>query len=301
MKRWRSEPNERRMCRAGAAALALMSSLLLLGSTAASVVAQSQTDLLLHGAVLSYSDSELKDSGYATGVYASWGTGWKHFLETGATYTAIDYLGGYTLEQVDVTAAYSRFWAGGAVRLGAHLVETNDTLTDGGLVAFGGASVYRPGAWSLGTEASLSSYGNYGAGLTVTQLTPSMGISAGDAETGVGVGATLRGYYVHLSEEVGLAQLDFYSGEAGLSLTRGRVTVSGIGWLGEQAFAVRSGGFLVYNIAEMHTGGFGGGMRVLLSPKAALSAGLYVERVRNPTLAGTANSLSLAFSTGFTL
>lgn len=274
---------------------------LLLAAAAGGAAAQSQTDVLFHGTLLSYRDSELKDAGYGMGAHASWYTGWKHFLEAGATYTSVDYLDGYVLQQVDLSAAYSRTWTRGALRLGAHLVETTDTLTDGGLVAFGGASAYRAGVWSVGTEASLSHYGAYGTGLTVTQLTPATGFSAGDAVTGARLDAAVRGYYVHLSREVGLAQLDFYSGEAALSLTRGRVTVSGTGWLGEQAFAVRNAGFLVFNIAEVHEGGYGGGLRVLLSPKAAVSAGLYVERLRNPTLSAGASSRSAAFSAGFTL
>lgn len=114
------------------------------------------------------------------------------------------------------------------------------------------------------------------------------------------VGGTLKGYWIRPSRDVGLDGESFLSGEASLSLTSGRLTMSGYAWAGEQAFAVRSGGFTVFNLAELHTGGLGGGLRWVLSPRSAVSVGYYRERFQDMGLAGKAWTQTLSASLGIT-
>jgi hypothetical protein len=263
--------------------------------------AQSQVDVLFHAAGLDYADTGSRDGGYAAGLYATWGADWKHLVEGSGTFTRIRYVDGYHLEQVDITAAYSRFWARGSARIGGHWLESTDPLTDGGIVLFGGASAYRPGVWSAGTEAALSHYSGYGSGLTITQLAPALGLSSGNAARGGMLGAVVRGYWIHHSADSGLDSRDFLSGEATVYLTFSNITLSGTGWVGEQSLAVRSGGMLVYNLAELHTGGYGGGLRWVATPRAALSAGLYTERIRETEPGRNENVRLLAVALGFTL
>ena len=75
----------------------------------------------------------------------------------------------------------------------------------------------------------------------------------------------------------------------------------GFAWGGEQAFAVRNGGFLVFNLSELHTGGTGGGVRLVVAPQAAISAGVYFERFQDQDLSGERIARTFAFSLGFTL
>jgi hypothetical protein len=222
-------------------------------------------------------------------------------VEVGATRTGIDYLDGWALRQTDVAAAYGYYGASGAVRAGAHLVSGNDPLSDGGFVLFAGASRYRVGAWSAGAEGAFSSYREYDGGLQVLQVAPSVGFTRTAGEGRHLVGATLKGYWIRPSEDVGLESDQFLSGEASLSITSGRLTLSGYAWAGEQAFAVRSGGFTVFNLAELHTGGFGGGLRWVLSPRSALSAGYYRERLQDMGLTSKAWTQTLSASLGITL
>ena len=266
---------------------------------AAPLGAQSQTDVLFYASAISYQDSQAKDNGTAVGVYGTYGTGWKHLVEVGATRTGIRYADGWELTQNDVTLAYSRFGAKGAGRVGVHFISNNDPLTDGGMVLFGGASRYEVGAWSAGAEAAFSNYADYDGGLAVMQLAPSFGVTAYDAGSRV-VGATLRGYAIGLSDDTGLGKT-FLSAEAALSFTTGSVTLSGYAWGGEQAFAVRGGGFTSFNLSELHTGGYGGGFRWVMSPKSALSAGLYVERFQDMDVATDAWARTFSVSLGFTL
>jgi hypothetical protein len=281
-----------------------LTALTVLGTPLA-LAAQSQWDMLLHGSSLAYLDSQVKDKGYAVGVYGTFGAHWMHLVEVGGAFTNIQYLSGYTLEQVDLTAAYSRFWARGSGRLGGHIISSTDPLTDGGVVLFGGASAYKVGAWSAGADAALSNYSSYGEGLRVAQIAPSAGFTKGDGSGTRLLSGLIKGYYINLSDdlslETGLDGRSFLSAEASVSLTAGAVTVSGFAWGGEQAFAVRQGGFLVFNLAELHTGGYGGGLRWVLSPRAALSAGVYVERFEDLEIGGAARARTLALSAGFTL
>jgi hypothetical protein len=283
------------------AALAVLAVL----ATPVALAAQTQWDVLLHGSSLSYLDSQLKDKGYTVGAYGTLGVQWTHLVEVGGTFTNIEYLSGYILEQTDLSAAYSRFWSRGSGRVGGHVISSTDPLTDGGVVLFGGASAYRVGVWSAGAEASLSSYSSYGEGLRVAQVAPSAGFTKGDGSGTRVLSGVLRGCYIKLSDDLsqdtGLGGRSFLSAEASVSLTAGPVTLSGSAWGGEQAFAVRQGGFLVFNLAELHTGGYGGGLRWVLSPRSAVSAGVYIERFEDMELGGAARVRTLAVSAGLTL
>lgn len=273
--------------------------------------AQTQWDVLLHGSTLSYLDSQVKDKGYSAGAYGTFGAHWAHLVEVGGTLTNIEYLSGYTLEQTDITAAYSRFWLRGSARVGGHAISTNDPSTDRGVVVFGGASAYKVGVWSAGADGALSSYSNFGAGgLRVAQLTPSAGFTRGDGSGTRFLSGVVKGYYINLSDDLsadwGLEGRTFVSAEASVSFSAGPFTLSGFAWGGEQAFAVRQGGFLVFNVAELHTGGYGGGLRWVASPRSAVSAGLYIERFQDMSLGGVgegagARTRTLAVSVGFTL
>lgn len=234
------------------------------------------------------------------GFYGTYGTGYRHLIEVGAARTGIDNRDGSRLSQTDASVAYSLFGSRASGRLGAHLISTSDPLTDGGLILFGGASVYRVGAWSAGAEGTWSSYSDYDGGLDVVQAAPSAGFTAYTGADGVLAG-TVRGYVIHLSRDPGLGNTDFFSAEVALSYTLGAWTVSGFTWGGEQAFAVRDGGFLAFNLSELHTGGFGGGLRWVAAPRLALSAGLYVERFEDLGFAREAWARLLSFSLGFTL
>jgi len=262
---------------------------------------QSQGTVLLSAASLSYSKSQVKQDGSAFGFYGTYGQGWKHLIELGATSTRINFRGGEQLQQSEIAAAYNFFGTRGSGRVGGHLLFTTDSLTDRGFVLFGGANAYKVGVWSAGADAAWSSYADYGDGLSVAQVSPKMGFTFSDAAKTRFVGLSLRGYVIHLSTETGLGGQDFMSAEAAASFTSGPVTLSGFAWGGEQAFAVRNGGFLAFNVSELHTGGTGGGVRLVVAPQAAISVGVYFERFQDQDLSGERIARTFAFSLGFTL
>jgi len=271
-----------------------------LASWPAMAQAQSQTDGLVHGAALRFSSTSEKRAGSVVGVYGSYGREWRELFEVGAARTALDYRDGSSFSQSGLVAAYNRFGARASGRAGAHLLASNDPITAGGVALFAGANAYRVGAWSAGTDVTWSRYPNDGAGLDVWQFAPTVGWTVRDATATRFLSAMVRGYAIALSDDMGLGARHYGSGEASLALTAGAVTVSGFGWAGEQAFAVRQGGFLVFNVAEQHTGGYGGGARWVVTSKAALSAGAYVERFLDPATGRDASATALTASFGFT-
>ncbi len=262
--------------------------------------AQSQIDGLVHGAALRFSSTSEKRAGGVLGVYGSYGREWRELFEVGAARTALDYRDGSSFSQSGLVAAYNRFGARASGRAGAHLLSSNDPITSGGVALFAGASAYRVGAWSAGADVTYSRYPNDGAGLDVWQVAPSAGWTVGNAAATRFLSAVVRGYAIALSDDMGLGARQYGSGEASLAATWRAVTVSGFGWVGRQAFAVRQGGFLVFNVAEEHTGGYGGGLRWVVTPKAALSAGAYVEQFLDPATRANASATSLTASFGFT-
>ena len=60
-----------------------------------------------------------------------------------------------------------------------------------------------------------------------------------------------------IREQMGLGQRDFLSIEARITQDFGKFSTGAYGWGGEQTFAVRNDGFLVYNLTEKHRAGYG--------------------------------------------
>jgi hypothetical protein len=245
----------------------------------AAAKAQSQTDGLVHGAVLRFGQASDKRAGHQVGLYATLGRDWRELIEAGVVRTTLDYRDGSRFAQTGLAGAYNRFGARASGRVGVHGLDSDDPITGGGVIVFGGVSVYRPGVWSAGAEVAHSRYPNAGAGLGVWQVAPSVGWTARDASATRVLSAVLRGYAIGLSDDAGLDSRRFGSGEATVIASWRGVSASAFGWAGRQAFAVRQGGFLVFNVAEERRGGGGGGLRWVVTPTSAVSAGAWVERL----------------------
>jgi hypothetical protein len=269
--------------------------------------AQTRVDLLFTGVHLGYAGSETKKDGDVLTAYTYFGQGLSHVLEGTGSFTRIDYRNGSRLEQVDVSAAYLHYFSTSLIRVGGHLIESTDPLTDGGKVLFGSVGLYAPYRWSAGVETAVSRYSAYrdslawGSGLTVTQVSPSAGFTWGDGSGYRFLYATIQGYFIRLSRDVGLEDRSFYSMEATLSYTHGSATFGGFAWHGQQIFAVRQGGFTAYNLPELHTGGYGGSLRYVLTPKSAVTLGVYSERFRDIGFTNDVAATILLLSLGFTL
>ena len=199
--------------------------------------AQTRVDVLFNGAFLSYQGSEKKD-GSVVGAYGYLGHGLSHVVEGTASRTQINFRDGTRLNQVDVSGAYTHYFTKTTLRAGGHLIDSTDPLTDGGTVLFASVGRYVPYAWSANVEVAQTSYPNYDEseptggrfrpdGLSVLQINPGAGVSWGDATGYRFFYATLRGYYIRLSKDVGLGDRTFLSMQASLDYIYKKATVSG--------------------------------------------------------------------------
>ncbi len=248
--------------------LALAGTMML--ALAAGAAEKTRVDALAYYGTRSYRSSDVKDDAELWGIYGYIGHGLNHLVEFEVDGATVEYDDGTQLRQWDYTTVYTNFsipsWK---LRTGFHALKSDDGFTDGGITGLVGAHYYVLGKWEAGVDGFVSRYEDYDPDLRVWQLSPHVGLSLwrrGDAA----LTSDLWGHWIALNEDVGLGERNFRSVEEKLSLIRGRARVSLSGWYGDQTFAVRDGGFTVYNLAEEHTGGFGVEFQYLVGSRSAV-------------------------------
>ena len=239
----------------------------------------------LYGSYINYSGSDVKDYGYSTTGYLSIGDGKVHNIQLGVGYTHIKYKQGLPdLDQSDFTAVYSN--TNGIVRnhtftFGGHYINSDDDLTDGGYTLFFDGTYFQtekhyPYAfkWNAGIGVYYSNYDNT-IDFYVLQLNPHTTVKLfSDSQNGA-LYCDVTGYYIHVDEadKLGIGNDNYYSLDVALRYYYGNYDVKVGGWAGQQIFAVKNGGFVVYNLTEKYKGGVYGevgytlrnGLRVALN------------------------------------
>ncbi|MEI7732822.1 MAG: tetratricopeptide repeat protein [Verrucomicrobiota bacterium] len=237
---------------------------------------------------LQYHDTASKDQAHTVGLYTSLGYGSEHLLQAEGDYIRKFYRGVSSLRQWDTTLAYANASIPHVnLRLGGHYITSEDPFTDQGWVAFGGAEYYAD-RWAFGVDGYYTTYPKFQNQLEVTQIAPHLGVTLWRGEHHTW-NNELRGYWVHLNRD-NFARRNCYSLEDRLSLNWQRWTFSAFGWAGEQLFAVRNGGFAVYNLGELHKAGYGLEIRYDLTANLALT--LRANREQFKDLARTPHACS---------
>jgi hypothetical protein len=199
---------------------------------------------------LHYGEGSVKDQGHVMGFYGYASTTFD-LVEVGVESTAIDFRSGFHYHQEDYTVVWNNYsiknFRG---RAGVHYIHSNSAPLDGGVIGILGAHFLQD-RWEVGSDFYVSNYENFAPGLTVTEVSPHIVFPYGPAK------GELRGYYIHVDEDLGLGKRDFLSIEARVSQDFGKFHVEAYGWGGEQTFAVRNDGFLIYNLTEEHRAGYG--------------------------------------------
>ncbi|MEY4199164.1 MAG: hypothetical protein RLZZ265_904 [Verrucomicrobiota bacterium] len=250
-------------------------------------------DATVYGGWIDYQGTQVKDTARLLGVSTWLGLGKSHAVETSFDYIEIDRSGLARFKQLDVNAAYNNFsltnWR---LRVGAHVLANGDPSTDGAWSAFAGAEWFGSPRWGAGLDANFARYEDFGTGLEVTQLAPKLGLVLATGADWT-LRAETRGYWIHLSEDVGFARRNFFSAEERLSLLWNRWTFAAFGWAGRQVFAARGDGATIFNLPEKHTAGFGAEVKRSLSNRAAVSFHFNREEFRE--LGGTTTSAAHTF------
>jgi len=253
-----------------------------------------------YGNYFDYSSSVVKDDGYTGGIYGYLGMGLEHSLEGEIDYTKINYIGSGSLSQWDFTLLYTYYGlTGSKVRMGGHYISSDDKATDKGIIIYGGYEETVDKRYDWGIDGAYSFYDNYNIektyvrtitrgirswryytnvsvnGLHVFQLSPKLGISIPSTSIG-DIYLETRGYYIRLSDNVGYGK-NFFSIEENITIKYSEFQFDLYGWVGEQEFAVKKYGFVVYNLSEKYRYGLGGSIRYNTSENSFITAGIKKE------------------------
>ena len=253
--------------------LCLILAFLVLGSASARAAEGLRLDVTPYFAYLDYEDGAAKRDAYVGGAHGMLGIGLKHAIEGAAEYAKYNYRNNSDLEQLDFTGVYSNYMIPNIkLRAGAHYIHVPDDDSDGGWTAIVGAHYYKLQSWDVGLDGYYSRYRHYDPKLNVYQATPHVGfVFWRNPKEKAALRLDLTGYYIRLAEDMGVGDQNLWSGEGRLGLWVEDWSCAVFGWAGKQAYAVRSGGFTVYNLTEKHTGGFGGELGLPLSKRSRLT------------------------------
>jgi len=277
-----------------------MSMVLILSQTLLTAQSETRFDGLAYYAPLYYRHSNAREGGYVTGVYTYLGHGVNHSLESVLDFTRMRYKGGLDIDQWDLTAVYTHYSPTSTnYRLGVHYLKSDDPFSNHAITLFTGVNQHVPYQRNLGVDGYVTLYHNYLPGLTVFQVTPKIGFHIGN-QVQSGFYVESKGYYIGLSDELGTDGHHFYSLEESVRYYRGNLSVTVLGWAGEQVFAVRNDGMVLYNLAELHRGGYGGSIRYVLGPSTSFGFGAFAEVFSDIGETNEATSTRLVFSLGHT-
>jgi hypothetical protein len=230
-------------------------------------------------AYVNYEHSAVKSSGNLVGAYGYYGVG-SHAFDGEVDHFDLDRKTISNLSQWDLSAAYANYviphWR---LRLAGHYIVSDDHATDDGWTLTPSVHYYAPSAkWDAGLELAYSKYAHYAPSLDVLQVAPGFGFVLLQTRD-ITLRDDAKAYWIHLGENIGTTR-NLFSAEDTLSLFWRNWTFAGFGWGGKQTFAVRSEGFVVYNLNEEHKYGFGGEVRYNINSHFSVNARYSRERYR---------------------
>lgn len=212
----------------------------------------------VYSSYLAYSNSDLKDDAWTSTAYLNVGDCQSNSVELAIGTTKLHYTTLPDLDQKDYTIAYTntnQLLANHTIRAGFHYIDSDDLLTDGGKIYFLKDTYIVPNKWNVGLEIDYSDYSDSSTNLGVLQLTPHYGMFFSALSRRIYSESKFN--YIHKNETVGESMDNFYSFAQEFSLREGAMDYKVSGWAGQEAFAVKNSGFVVYNLADRYLGGVG--------------------------------------------
>ena len=217
-------------------------------------------NMALYGTFINFTDSPLKNDGRSATLYANVTDNKHHLIEGLFTQTYIDYESPYNnLNQSDFAIAYTntnQLLRNCSLRVGFHYIDSDDSWTDEGKIVFGKITYFIPYKWNAGLEADYSIYDKTNIDVNVFQLVSHFGFFIRGLVPRGSLYTESKLYYIHKDETVGdLSRDNFLSFEQSVLYTLLPWDVKLSGWGGKQIYAVKNGGFLVYNLADKYKAG----------------------------------------------
>lgn len=234
----------------------------------------------------SSSTKTFKDSGIFYGAYASVGN-LSYLAEVAYTKTQIKYKDptAEDLKQDEFTLAYAHYWSSVMVRIGGHILNSNDAiLGDGkmGFVSVGGYKYVGYNKYSYGVEGYYSKYkdGRDEKGtpksIAITQITPY--VSAYNVlSTNVGNLFSLKLNYEHAPDYV---KTSYTSYEASDTIYYKKTYLTLKGYTGQMRTAMRDGGFTAISTLDLLNYGYGAQVGYYFTPSVSLALDYNVNDYR---------------------
>lgn len=253
---------------------------------------------------INYKDSGVRKNSFLTGIYGAFEIDLNSSLEMAFDYSNFDYVFDafpFKIKQYDLTVAYTNKsipeWL---FRLGGHYIISDDVLTDQAYVLFAGVSKYRFQSWDASLDVYYSNYGDYSSKFNAIQLSPTFGLTFPFDRT-QGVYFNTQVYFIRLSEKIILDKKNYFSVKETITYYNNNVSVSAYALFGEQRFAVRQNGFLVYNVADLMKTGFGGSVTYSFTPNFFLKGGVEYDKFDEEAYGTSASSTKFIILAGFNL
>jgi hypothetical protein len=212
-------------------------------------------DMIVYYVPVNYDNAHFKKQALVQGVYYYSGRGIKNSIETQIEQTNIKYNTDFSYKQQDIVFVYSAYAPGEMTRAGLHFARTS-TVADDGMALFFGSARHKPDGGFSRFDVYVSKYDGYSPNVMVYQISPAIGRTIYKSN-GSSLYLQTRGYYIHPTKQIGNNARDFFSVGQTISFTKRNVTAGISAWTGRQVFAVRNDGFVMYNSAEVHKGGYG--------------------------------------------
>jgi len=258
---------------------------------------------------VAYTDSSSKDTGSIMGAYAFWGMGLSHSLEMAGETASFTSLTGTTTSQQNTVLSYTYYPSvTSKYRLATNGVTGDDSDSDGGRMMGLGGSLTKYGKRAVmfvDLDVYQTNYANYplysstwvstGKGLTATQVTPKVAFSFARGKYTANASANI----ITLSDSAYNGDKGFVSSTFGVGAHRMRWSTTLDLLVGKEAFAVRDGGFTMYNSPSVYKSGWKLGGAFYYSYQthfmASYSARTYEETSADASVSGMTVKLKHSF------
>ncbi|KUG25999.1 hypothetical protein ASZ90_004165 [hydrocarbon metagenome] len=264
-----------------------------------SVVGAQSVTIMPYHLPINYKDSGVRENSSLTGVYGAFQSDLNNKFELAFDYSYFNYISNFKIKQFDFTFAYTNESSPEEkFRLGGHYIVSDDVLTDQSYVLFAGVSKYRFRSWDANLDVYYSNYGDYSSKFNAIQLSPTFGLTFPFDRT-QGVYFNTQVYFIRLSEKIILDKKNYFSVKETITYYNNNFSVSAYALFGEQRFAVRQNGFLVYNSADLMKTGFGGSLTYSFTQNIFLKGGVEYDKFDEEAYGTSATSTKFIILAGF--
>ncbi|SNR62503.1 hypothetical protein SAMN06265340_101275 [Desulfurobacterium atlanticum] len=203
------------------------------------------------------------------------------------------------IDQLDFTLLYTntdKILKNHIFSFGFHYILTDDKSTNNGSIFYFDGTYFKPYNWNSGLEFAVSFYPS----TKVFQFVPHLGKYF--YTKNFTYYTWVKGYYIKVGDTADFAfsKTNYFSGEFGVHFYKGNFDAGVFLWGGEQVFAVKNSGFVVYNLGDVYKGGivFDGGYKIDKNYRVGFTASL--NRFEYPDTGENAVQTSVTGYVGYT-